>query len=47
MDILGLLPPTSGQRRFLVLAVDYFIKCIEAEPLIKSHPYKFNNKGCD
>ena len=36
MDIIGPFPPTCGQRRFLVVAVDYFIKCIEAEPLIIS-----------
>jgi len=26
MDIIGPFPPTSGQRRFLVVAVDYFIR---------------------
>lgn len=35
MDIVGPFPPTSGQRRFLVVAIDYFTKWIEAEPVAK------------
>jgi len=35
MDILGPFPPATGQRRFLIVAVDYFTKWIEAEPLAK------------
>jgi len=35
MDILGPFPPATGQRRFLIVAVDYFTKWIEAEPIAK------------
>jgi len=33
MDIVGPFPPTTRQRRFVIMAVDYFIKWIEVEPL--------------
>ncbi|KAJ8470141.1 hypothetical protein OPV22_024484 [Ensete ventricosum] len=33
MDLLGPFPPASGQRRFLIVGVDYFTKWLEAEPL--------------
>jgi len=33
MDIVGHFPPATGQRKFLLVAVDYFTKWIEAEPL--------------
>ncbi|XP_022880798.1 uncharacterized protein LOC111398075 [Olea europaea var. sylvestris] len=33
MDILGPLPLSKGQRKFLLVAVDYFTKWVEAEPL--------------
>lgn len=33
MDLLGPFPPASGQRKFLIIAIDYFTKWIEAEPL--------------
>ena len=33
LDILGPFPPASGQRRFLIVGVDYFTKWVEAEPL--------------
>jgi len=35
MDIVGPFPLATGQRRFLIVAVDYFTKWIEAEPLAK------------
>jgi len=35
MNIVGPFPTTSGQRRFLIVAIDYFTKWIEAEPLAK------------
>ena len=35
MDILGPFPIASGQRKFLVVAIDYFTKWIEAKPLAK------------
>ena len=35
MDILGPFPPASGQRKFLVVAVNYFTKWVEAEPLAR------------
>nr|KYP42570.1 Pol polyprotein [Cajanus cajan] len=33
MDILGPFPMAKGQCKFLLVAVDYFTKWIEAEPL--------------
>lgn len=33
MDILGPLPVAKGQRKFLLVAIDYFTKWVEAEPL--------------
>lgn len=33
MHILGPLPMAQGQRKILLVAVDYFTKWIEAEPL--------------
>nr|KYP60935.1 Transposon Ty3-I Gag-Pol polyprotein [Cajanus cajan] len=35
MDILGPFPPVKGQLKFLLVAVDYFTKWIEACPLAK------------
>ena len=35
MDILGPFPTASGQRKFLLVAIDYFTKWVEAEPLAK------------
>ena len=32
IDILGPFPPASGQRKFIVIVIDYFIKWVEAEP---------------
>lgn len=33
IDLLGPFPPASGQRRFVLVAVDYFTKYVEAEAL--------------
>ncbi|XP_065012782.1 uncharacterized protein LOC135641352 [Musa acuminata AAA Group] len=33
LDLLGPFPPASGQRRYIVVGVDYFTKWPEAEPL--------------
>ncbi|XP_057739852.1 uncharacterized protein LOC130956943 [Arachis stenosperma] len=35
MDILGPFPTASGQVKYLVVAIDYFSKWIEAQPLAK------------
>ncbi|GFS42902.1 hypothetical protein Acr_00g0082420 [Actinidia rufa] len=35
IDILGPLPQAPLQRKFLIVAIDYFIKWIEAQPLAK------------
>nr|KYP32467.1 Pro-Pol polyprotein [Cajanus cajan] len=35
MDILGPFPPAKGQVKFLLVAIDYFTKWIEACPLAK------------
>lgn len=33
MDLIVSFPPASGQQKFLIVAIDYFIKWPEAEPL--------------
>nr|KYP51243.1 Pol polyprotein [Cajanus cajan] len=35
MDILGSFPPAKGQLKFLLVAIDYFTKWMEACPLAK------------
>ncbi|GJZ85029.1 reverse transcriptase domain-containing protein [Tanacetum coccineum] len=35
MDILGALPPVRGGAKFLIMAIDYFTKWIEANPLVR------------
>ena len=35
MDLLGPFPQAIGQRKYLIVAVDYFTKWIQAEPLAK------------
>ncbi|GKF87338.1 reverse transcriptase domain-containing protein, partial [Tanacetum coccineum] len=35
MDILGPLPPARGGAKFVIVAIDYFTKWIEANPLVK------------
>lgn len=35
MDLVGPFPLATGQRKFLIVAVDYFTKWVEAEPLAK------------
>ncbi|GJU38449.1 reverse transcriptase domain-containing protein [Tanacetum coccineum] len=35
MDILGPLPPARRGAKFVIVAIDYFIKWIEAKPLVK------------
>ncbi|KAL0281762.1 UNVERIFIED_CONTAM: hypothetical protein Sradi_7289300 [Sesamum radiatum] len=35
MDLIGKLPRATGQREYLIVAVDYFSKWVEAEPLSK------------
>ncbi|XP_020675858.1 uncharacterized protein LOC110094864 [Dendrobium catenatum] len=35
IDILGPFPIATGKRKFIILAVDYFTKWVEAEPLVK------------
>nr|GEX25066.1 hypothetical protein [Tanacetum cinerariifolium] len=36
MDVLGPLPEATGKVRFIIVAVDYFTKWIEAKPLAKT-----------
>jgi hypothetical protein len=33
LDLLGPLPPAQGNLRYVVVAVEYFFKWIEAKPL--------------
>jgi len=33
VDILGALPQFAGWKRFIIVAIDYFSKWVEAEPL--------------
>jgi hypothetical protein len=33
MDLLGPIPPTQGNLRYVVVAVEYFSEWIEAKPL--------------
>ncbi|KAL0463137.1 UNVERIFIED_CONTAM: hypothetical protein Slati_0201300 [Sesamum latifolium] len=35
MDIVGPFPLASGQKKFLLVAIDYFTKWVEAEPLAR------------
>ncbi|GJV76280.1 reverse transcriptase domain-containing protein [Tanacetum coccineum] len=35
MNILGPLPPARGGAKFVIVAIDYFTKWIEAKPLVK------------
>ncbi|KAL0420484.1 UNVERIFIED_CONTAM: hypothetical protein Slati_3071300 [Sesamum latifolium] len=35
MDIVGPFPLAPGQRKFLLVAIDYFTKWVEAEPLAR------------
>ncbi|KAL0458115.1 UNVERIFIED_CONTAM: hypothetical protein Slati_0438700 [Sesamum latifolium] len=35
IDIVGPFPLAAGQRKFLLVAVDYFTKWVEAEPLAR------------
>ncbi|KAK4388840.1 hypothetical protein Sango_2221000 [Sesamum angolense] len=35
IDLVGPLPQATGQRKFLIVAVDYFTKWVDAEPLAK------------
>ncbi|XP_064975045.1 uncharacterized protein LOC135618071 [Musa acuminata AAA Group] len=33
LDLLGPFPPALGQRKYIIMGVDYFTKWVEAEPL--------------
>nr|XP_009390432.1 PREDICTED: uncharacterized protein LOC103976831 [Musa acuminata subsp. malaccensis] len=33
LDLLGPFPPASGQRKYIIVGVDYFTKWVKAEPL--------------
>jgi hypothetical protein len=35
MEMIGPFPLATGQRKFLILAIDYFTKWFEAKPLAK------------
>ncbi|KAL0448218.1 UNVERIFIED_CONTAM: hypothetical protein Slati_1949700 [Sesamum latifolium] len=51
MDIVGPFPLAAGQRKFLLVAIDYFTKWVEAEPLARitegeAEEYKNGVKAC-
>ncbi|XP_012844535.1 PREDICTED: uncharacterized protein LOC105964573 [Erythranthe guttata] len=35
VDLVGHFPPATGERKFLIVVVDYFTKWVEAEPLAR------------
>ena len=43
VDILGPLPIEKGQCKFIIVAVDYFTKWAEAEPLVTISEQKFRD----
>ena len=43
VDILSPFPPTSGQIRFIIMAVNYFTKWVEAELLAQIMEKKTTN----
>ena len=43
MDILDPFSPATGQRKFLLVAIDYFTKWVEAEPLAHITEQKVEN----
>ncbi|CAL1400690.1 unnamed protein product [Linum trigynum] len=48
MDLLGTFPKVPGQMKYLIVAVDYFSKWIEAEPLAsitQVQVHRFTNKN--
>ncbi|KAK3005281.1 hypothetical protein RJ639_017549 [Escallonia herrerae] len=50
MDLLGPFPVASGQRRFVIVAIDYFTKWTEAESLatitsVKCEDYFWKKRG--
>ena len=34
LDIVGPFPKVVGNKRWLLVGTDYFIKCVETEPLV-------------
>ncbi|KAL0458480.1 UNVERIFIED_CONTAM: hypothetical protein Slati_0475200 [Sesamum latifolium] len=51
MDIVGPFPLAAGQRKFLLVAIDYFTKWVEVEPLARitegeAEEYKNGVKAC-
>ncbi|KAL0345684.1 UNVERIFIED_CONTAM: hypothetical protein Sradi_4399700 [Sesamum radiatum] len=45
MDIIGPFPLAAGQRKFLLVAIDYFTKWVEAEPLARITEGEDNPRG--
>jgi hypothetical protein len=44
LDLLGLIPPAQGNLRYVVAAVEYFSKWIEAKPFVAEPPELFQLK---
>ncbi|XP_042432484.1 uncharacterized protein LOC122019042 [Zingiber officinale] len=45
MDIVGSFPMATGQRRFLLVVVDYFSKWVEAKPLARISEQMSNDQA--
>ncbi|XP_038971180.1 uncharacterized protein LOC120104330 [Phoenix dactylifera] len=45
IDILGPFSPATGQRKFLVISIDYFTKWVEAEPVARITEQRMRDFG--
>lgn len=41
MDMIGPFPLATGQRKFRILAIDYFTKSVEAEKIMERKAQNF------
>ena len=45
MNFVGPFPKAAGNKRWLLVSTDYFIKWVEDEPLAKVKDVKFVQRG--